>query len=215
MFHNEAFVFDNPFRFDERMGQSKYFSGEGDFIAVMPGQHMWETNFVPDLEAIELKAWDARGSTSKNIMFILANGTMHAHISEMQVGTYKKGHRHAADFHVMCVVGTGYSLLWYHGELDFHRINWQHGTVFAPPDQMFHQHFNTGPTPARYLATAFGSLRYPFTDSKRKSLTGGVSTSLKKGGDQIEFEDQSPRIHQLYTEETRKHGVEVKMEVFR
>jgi len=29
MFHNEAFVFDNPYRFNERMGAAKYFSGEG------------------------------------------------------------------------------------------------------------------------------------------------------------------------------------------
>lgn len=223
MFHNEAFVFDNPYNFEERLGQSKYFSGEGDFIPALPGQHMWETNFVPDLEAIELKAWDERGAGSKNIMFILADGTMHAHISEMQVGTYKKAHRHGADFHVMCVTGTGYSLLWYEGEPDFHKVDWKHGTVFAPPDRMFHQHFNASPTPARYLATAFGSLRYPFTDSKRKSLTGGgadglkqggVSTSVKLGGDQIEFEDQSPRVHQLYIEETRKAGVEVHMPAF-
>ncbi len=213
LFHNEAFVFDNPFRFDERLGESKYFSGEGDFIPVMPGQHMWETNFVPDLAAIELKAWDERGAGSKNIMFILADGTMHAHISEMQVGTYKKAHRHAADFHVMCVTGKGYSLLWYEGEPDLRRVDWKPGTVFAPPDQMFHQHFNTSSAPARYLATACGSLRHPFTDSKRRSLTGGVSTSVKQGGDQIEFEDQSPRIHALYLDETRKTGVEVGMKV--
>jgi mannose-6-phosphate isomerase-like protein (cupin superfamily) len=224
MFHNEAFVFDNPFSFEERLGQSKYFTGEGDFTPTVPGQHMWETNFVPDLGGIELKTWDERGKGSKNIMFILADGTMHAHISEMQVGTYKKAHRHGADFHVMCVAGQGYSLLWFEGEADFHRVNWKHGTVFAPPDRMFHQHFNTSPTPSRYLATAFGSLRYPFTDSKRKSLTGGgadglkqggVSTSVKQGGDQIEFEDQSPRVHQLYVEATRAAGVEVKMEIFR
>lgn len=220
MFHNEAFVFANPFEFNERLGQSKYFTGEGDFIPVVPGQHMWESNFVPDLAAIELKTWDQRGAGSKNIMFILADGTMHAHISEMQVGTYKKAHRHAADFHVMCVTGTGYSLLWYEKDAEFRRVDWKHGTVFAPPDQMFHQHFNASPTPARYLATAFGSLRHPFTDSKRKSLTGagsgglkqgGVAISVKEGGDQIEFEDQSPRIHALYLEETRKAGVEVKM----
>lgn len=214
MFHNERFVFENPWQFDERLGEGKYFSGEGDFIPVRPGQHMWETNFVPDLGAIELKAWDERGSGSKNIMFILADGTMHAHISEMPVGTYKKAHRHAADFHVMCVAGTGYSLLWYEGEPDYHRVDWKHGTVFAPPDQMFHQHFNTSPTPARYLATAWGSLRYPFTESKRRSLFGGVSTSLKEGGDQIEFEDQSPRIHALYKEATAKTGVEVRMPMF-
>lgn len=214
MFHNEAFIFENGWEFDERLGEGKYFSGEGDFVPVRPGQHMWETNFVPDLAAIDLQAWDDRGAGSKNIMFILADGTMHAHISEMPVGTYKKAHRHGADFHVMCVTGKGYSLLWYEGDEDYHRVDWKHGTVFAPPDQMFHQHFNVSPTPARYMATAFGSLRYPFTESKRRSLFGGVSTSLKKGGDQIEFEDQSPRVHRLYQDETRAAGVEVRMAMF-
>lgn len=214
MFHDEKFIFENSWLFNERIGGSKYFSGEGDFTPVRPGNHMWETNFVPDLVAIELKPWKERGAGGTNIMFILADGTMHAHISEMPVGTYKKGHRHGADFHVMCVTGTGYSLLWYEGDEDFHRVDWQHGTVFAPPDQMFHQHFNTSAKPARYLATAYGSLRYPFTESKRKSLFGGVSTSVKLGGAQIEYEDQSPRIHQLYEEATRKNGVTVRMSEF-
>lgn len=221
MFHNESFVFDNPYSFEERVGQSKYFSGEGDLIALRPGKHIWETNFVPDLGAIELKAWNERGKGSKNIMFTLADGTMHAHISEMQVGTYKKGHRHGADFHVMCVTGRGYSLLWYEGEPDFTRVDWRYGTVFAPPERMFHQHFNTSAQPARYLATAFGGLRYPFTESKRRTIMGAgegadqgaAATSVKLGGDQIELEDQSPRIHTMYLEETRKSGVEVKMEM--
>lgn len=214
MFHNEDFIFANDWRFDERVGDSKYFSGEGDFIPIRPGNHLWESNFIPDLSALELKDWDDRGPGSKSIMFVLADGTMHAHISEMPVGTYKKAHRHAADFHVMCVTGTGYSLLWYQGEKDFHRVDWKHGTVFAPPDQMFHQHFNAGAVPARYLATAMGSLRYPFTETKRKSLFGGVSTSLEKGGDQIEYEDQDPRIHKLYLEATKKTGVEVRTPAF-
>ncbi len=214
MFHNEEFIFNNEWQFDERIGESKYFSGEGDFIPVRPGNHMWETNFVPDLSAIELKPWGDRGAGGSNIMFILADGTIHAHISEMPVGTYKKAHRHGADFHVMCVTGSGYSLLWYEGEQDFHRVDWKHGTVFAPPDQMFHQHFNTSPQPARYFATAYGSLRYPFTESKRKSLFGGVSTSLKDGGDQIEYADQSPRIQQLYEEATARSGVTPRMAAF-
>ena len=214
MFHSEAFVFDNDWSFDERVGGAKYFSGEGDFHAVRPGNHMWETNFVPDLAGIELQPWGERGAGGSNIMFVLADGTMHAHISEMPVGTYKKAHRHAADFHVMCVTGSGYSLLWYEGDADFHRVDWKHGTVFAPPDQMFHQHFNASAVPARYFATAYGSQRYPFTESKRRSLFGGVSTSLKQGGDQIEYADQSPRIHQLYQEATQRSGVEIRMAQF-
>ena len=113
LFHNDAFVFDNPYAFPERQGSQKAFSGEGDFIPVRPGRNMWETNFVPDLAAFELKEWKARGAGGSNMMFVLADGTMHAHISQMPVGTYKKAHRHGADFHVFAVTGQGYSLLWY------------------------------------------------------------------------------------------------------
>jgi hypothetical protein len=76
---------------------------------------------------------------------------------------------------------------------------------------MFHQHFNTSEQPSRYLATAFGSLRYPFTESKRRALLGSnkegqgaVAVSVRLGGDQIEFEDQSPRIDSLYREEVAR-----------
>ena len=158
---------------------------------------MWETNFIPDLAGFELKTWEQRGAGGSNMMFILADGTMHAHTSQMPVGTYKKAHRHGADFHVFAVTGHGFSLLWYEGEKDFVRIDWKHGWVFAPPDQMFHQHFNTAPDPARYLAVAFGSLRYPFTTDKRHVFLG-MDVSVKDGGCQIEYEHQDPRIHQIY-----------------
>lgn len=211
MFHSEAFVFDNPWHFQERIGDPKYFRGDGDMLPTPDGRSIWETNFVPDLGVIVLKEWAARGAGSKNIRFLLADGTLHAHISEIAVGGYKKAHRHAADFHVMCITGRGYTLLWYKGDKDFHRVDWGYGTVFAPPDQMFHQHFNLSPQPARYLATAMGNPRYPFTETKRKTLSGGVSTSVKQGGDQIEYEDQPAHIHRLFLEEAKKAGIEVHM----
>jgi len=151
MFHDEAFVFDNDWDFAGRVGSDRYFSGEGDFIPIRPGNHLWETNFVPDLGAIELQPWSDRGAGGSNIMFVLADGTMHAHISEMPVGTYKKAHRHPADFHVMCVTGQCYSLLWYEGKAYFVKVDWKHGTIFAPPNAMYHEHFNTRAVATRYL----------------------------------------------------------------
>lgn len=206
LFHNDAFVFDNDFRFADRVGEARYFAGEGEFIAVKPGRHMWETNFIPDLAAFELQTWEKRGAGSSNMKFILADGTMHAHSSEMSVGTYKKAHRHGADFHVYAVTGHGYSLLWYEGDREFVRVDWRHGVVFAPPDMMYHQHFNTAPDPSRYLAVALGSLRYPFTAEKR-SLFMGVDVSVRDGGRQIEYGDQDARIHEIYLSELAKNGV--------
>jgi mannose-6-phosphate isomerase-like protein (cupin superfamily) len=217
-FHNERFIFETPFDFIDRAGKKEYFAGEGDLITVRPGNHMWETNFVPDLAAIELKSWGDRGAGGTNIMFVLADGIMHAHISEMPVGTYKKGHRHGPSFHVMCVTGHGYSLLWFEGDKDFLRVDWKHGTVVPPADQQFHQHFNTSNHPARYLATAVGGLRYPLMATQRHALLGkdgqkqGVSLSMKEGGGQIEYEDQDPRIHRIWLEEMKKNNVTPRMD---
>lgn len=210
-FRSEPFVFDNGADFSNRFGEEDSFSGEGRFIPVRPGRHMWETNFVPDLASFELQRWNARGAGGSNMMFVLADGTMHAHMSEMPVGTYKKGHRHGADFHIFTVTGHGYSLLWYEGDADFRRVDWRHGVVYAPPDRMLHQHFNTSPEPARYLAVAFGGLRYPFSEDKVLTFKG-MDVSMRDGGRQIEYSDEDPRIRDIYRAELARQGVEFGMD---
>ena len=209
-FRNEGFVFQNQWAFQERVGDERYFRGEGEFIPMRPGRHMWETNFVSDLRSFQLHEWKERGAGGSSIVFILADGTMHAHLSEIPVGTYKKAHRHGPDFHIFPVTGHGYSLFWYEGERDFHRVDWRHGSLYAPPDMMFHQHFNTSPHPSRYLAVAFGSLRYPITAEKR-AICQGVDVDVKKGGRQIEYQDEDPRIRAMFEEQLRKAGAEARM----
>src|SRR5580700_4530006 len=217
LFHNERFVFDNDFDFDDRIGKKEFFAGDGKLNLVRQGNHTWETNFVSDLEAIELPDFSDRGGGGGCLIFLLADSSMHAHVSEMPAGTYKKAHRHIAGYHVMCVGGSGYSLMWYEGDRDFVRIDWKHGIVFPPADQQFHQHFTTSAKPARYLATGFGSLRYPFTLARRQEFLGekvAFATSTKEGGDQIEYEDQDPRIHPMWLDEIAKHGLTSKMDRF-
>jgi mannose-6-phosphate isomerase-like protein (cupin superfamily) len=210
VFRNESFLFDNPFRFAERIGRKGYFAGEGDFLALKPGRHMWETNFVPDLGALSLPEWEARGAGSRNIKIILADSSMHAHISEMPVGAYKKAHRHGPGAHVFAVTGCGYTLMWNEGDAELERHEWQHGFVFAPPDGMFHQHFNTGAEPARYIALSLGSHRYPVLTSKRK-YKENADASLQEGGRQINYEDQDPRIHAIWLAELAKSGIPSRM----
>ncbi len=206
-FRNLDFIFDNPWRFPEREGAADYFAGEGEFIPLRPGRHQWETNFVPDISNFELKAWEARGARSTNLRFMLAENSIGCHTSEMPVGTYKKGHRHMNGVNVFAVTGKGYSLLWYEGDEEFERIDWHHGVVYSPPDQMFHQHFNIAQVPSRYLAVQMGTTRYPLTQAKRAVWDKAVDKDIKQGGIQIEYGDQDPRIHNIWLKEIDKMGV--------
>ena len=205
-FHDEDFVFSDSWNFADRFGDAGRFRAGGEFVGVAPGRHMWETNLVPDLADFELASWAARGAGSRNLKFVLADATMHAHVSEMPVGTYKKGHRHRPDFHVFTVTGHGYSLLWYEGDEEFTRIDWRHGVVYAPADQQFHQHFSTAPYPVRYLAVAYGGLRYPFTGERREHFLR-IDKSVSQGGRQIDYADEDPRIRELYLCELASSGV--------
>jgi mannose-6-phosphate isomerase-like protein (cupin superfamily) len=210
VFRNEAFLFDNRVPFPGRLGRESWYSGEGEFLPLAPGKHMWETNFVPDLGAFELPEWEARGAGSRNLKIILADSAMHAHTSEMPVGTYKKGHRHGPGAHVFAVTGSGYTLMWKEGDAEFERHEWRHGFVFAPPDGMFHQHFNTGPEPARYLAVSLGSHRYPVL-ARKVERKNRPEASVNEGGIQIDYADQDPRIHRIWLQELARTGVSSKM----
>jgi mannose-6-phosphate isomerase-like protein (cupin superfamily) len=218
IFHDDRFVFDTPHMFDARTGREEYYAGEGDLHLIRPGNNIWETNFVPDLGTIELTAWEDRGKGSTNINFVLADSTMHAHISEIAPATYKKAHRHNAGLHVMTLSGDGYSLLWDDGDPDFTRVDWSFGKVIPPAAAQFHQHFVTSNEASRYVATGFGGIRYPITVERRLVNLGDgpkqrASLSVKEGGDQIEYEDQDPRIHAMWLEEMRKHGVTPQLEL--
>lgn len=213
LFRSENFVFNNTSTFPDREGDPSHFKGEGSFIPVRPGKHMWETNFVPDALNLELKTWAARGANASHIQLILADSILHAHLSEMPVGTYKKSHRHGPDVHVFCLSGEGYSLFWYENDKDFVRIDWTEGWVFAPPDMMYHQHFNTSPEKTRYLAIGHGSVRYPFTQNMWK-VYKGVDVDVKSGGNQIEYRDQDPRVHQIFLEEMAKKGITPRMDAY-
>jgi gentisate 1,2-dioxygenase len=144
------------------------------------------------------------------VQLILADGVLHSHISEMQVGTYKKAHRHTPDVHIYILSGEGYSLVWFEGDNDFKRVDWTHGWVFAPEDMQFHQHFNTGTEPVRYIAFTQGSVRYPMTAHMRR-VYAKVDRSVKNGGDQIEYADQDPRIHAMFEQELARKGLKPKM----
>jgi len=217
--HNEEFIFNTPFGFADRTGKDEYYTGGGDLHMVRPGQNYWETNFVPNLFELDLPAWEDRGKGSTNINLAIGDGVMHAHISEIAPASYKKAHRHDGGAHVLTLSGGGYSLLWNDGDTDFERVEWTYGTVFPPADKQWHQHFVTTNEPSRYVATAFGGIRYPVVQYRRDMVIGKpgekqlLSKSSKEGGSQIEYEDQDPRIHQIWLQEMQNAGITPQLEL--
>ena len=206
LFHNQDFIFNNPFAFEDRFSRDAedYFKGEGEIY----GRFFMTTNFVPDIRSVGLRDYSERGKGSSNMKFDLAKNTMTAHVSEFPVGTYKKAHRHGPGAHVIILSGQGYSTLWKDDEPE-QTVNWRPGSVVVPPDKWFHQHFNDGAEPARYLAFRWNSWR--FKSVMKNEDDNSTYTSLKKGGSQIEFEDEDPAVHENFLARIGKSGAQCNM----
>ena len=208
LFHNMDFIFNNPFVFEDRYSaEDAYFSGSGKTYF----NRIWESNFISDVPTFALldKSW--RGAGGKGIMFEMSNNTMAAHISEFPVGTYKNGHRHGPGAHVIVISGEGYSLLWQEGK-PMTRVDWHAGSMFVPPEMWFHQHFNVGATPARYLALRWGSLKHRMGGIFK--VTGSDEGISREGGNKIEYEDEDPEIRRMFEAELARRGVESRMAPF-
>ncbi|MBI2935076.1 MAG: cupin domain-containing protein [Chloroflexi bacterium] len=203
LFHNLDFVYHNPFVFQDRFsGEGDYFSSKGNLY---PGvEHFWESNFIPDVRRFKLFPYGPRGAGGSNVKFMLSENTLITHVSEFPVGTYKKGHRHGAGAHVVIIGGVGYSLMWLEGQPKM-KVDWKVNSMFVPPERWFHQHFNTGPEPAKYLALRWGGRKF------KMGKAWGTRESVKTGGDQIEYEDEDPEIRALFERELAKNGLTCKM----
>ena len=215
-FHNEDFIFNNPFVFEDRVGSAKQYQGDGRLYLGYAGRtYAWETNFIPDIETFTTYEWKERGAGGATVNFELAKNTQAAHVSQFPVGTYKKAHRHGPGAHVIIISGIGYSLLWpMSGDVpgDVERVDWKAGSMVVPPTNWFHQHFNGGAEPARYLAFRWNSQQFRF--SLGSPIEGEMDVSVKEGGTQIEYEDEDPLIHQWFVETLTKAGAESRMAEF-
>jgi hypothetical protein len=194
---------DTTFLFNDRSVIAERFQGEENYFT-RPGQKTgrssWETNFIPDIRSFGLDENVNRGAGGFLTTFTLSNNQMAGHCSQFPPGTYKKAHRHGVGAHVFILGGEGYSLLWFEGEREPRKVDWKDGSVLSPREMEYHQHFNTGPTSARYLALRLGML------DPRHYLGWG---NEENGPDQIEYEDEDPEIFETYEKECAKRGAQV------
>jgi hypothetical protein len=96
---------------------------------------------------------------------------------------------------IIIPAGEGYSIMWPEGH-DKVVVPWHEASVFVPPNRWFHQHFNVGAAPARYLA--FHQPR------------GGAQQQEQiedRARDQYEYPDEDPFIRQKFESELKARGL--------
>jgi len=211
-YRNLDYIFNNNFVFADRYegGADAWNGAGGRYLGqeIKRGR-VWESNFIADLWGFEPKDYKERGGDNRTTLFEFVDNTMSAHISEFPVGKYKKAHRHGAGAHIVMLTGSGYSYLWPEGEYaNKRRVEWGRMSMFTPPMQWWHQHFNSGAEPARYLALKPWGFKFKVEDLK------DTGEDVKKGGAQIEYEDQNPEIHKIFLGECKKSGAAARMPMF-
>jgi len=196
-----GFVFNTRYDFTQR------FAGEPDYFA-NKGEHkglLLDTNFVADAINLPLVSAGERGAGGGHIRFSMAKGSMNSHISQFPVGTYKKAHAHGPGAHVIVMSGEGYTLMWPEGA-EPQRFEWREGSMIVPPNMWYHQHFNTGTTPARYLA-----FKHEVVSIRNAQGVPKAWISRRRGGDQIDYADESPKVRTWFADALARHGLEPRM----
>jgi oxalate decarboxylase/phosphoglucose isomerase-like protein (cupin superfamily) len=155
----------------------------------------WSGHVFPSLdEWSKLTAFRDRGAGGSALWMKFPGDEINAHMSVFDRGLYKKAHRHGPGRVIIIPAGGGFSLLWREGgEKVF--CPWSEATVFVPPEDWYHQHFNTGKGEARYIA--LGPIR---------QFLGKGETPADRLARQIEYTDEDPWIRKKFAEELAKNG---------
>ena len=221
-YHNEEFIFNSDFCFSDRYdAEHNYFEpGNERYLATNNRQWIWDTNFIPDASKAQIDAQEQKGAGVAITQFEIANNTLIGHLAEWPVGRYHKAHFHGGGAVLVILRSEGYSLMWpnHLGTRPYEsgfgdqvvRIDWVPGSVFSPPTNWFHQHFNTGTSSALQLALRCGSQKFPL-GIRVAAIRAGVYTSVREGGTLIEYEDEDPAIRTSYENQLARKGITLDM----
>src|SRR3977135_313392 len=202
LYEDIDFVFNSNHDFKGRFnGEPDYFSAKGEQKGLL-----LQTNFVADAVNLPLISAKERGAGGGHIRFNMAKGSMNSHISQFPIGTYKKGHAHGPGAHVIVLSGEGCALMGPEGG-EPQQYKWEVGTMIVPPNMWFHQHFNSGTTPARYLA-----LKHEVVAIRNAQGVPKPWISRRIGGDQIDYADETPMVRKMFADELAKNGLAPRMD---
>jgi len=213
-YRNEQFIFHNEFVFNERDdgGAGNFGSSDGRFLVTHQRAWIHHENFISDVAALGREGSTAKKRRIKIARFEMAKNSLIAQLVEWPVGRYRKAHCRSGGVGLVILRSSGYSLMWpshlgtqpYKNGLadQVVRLDWAPGSIFSPPPNWFHQHFNTGSEPAQTLAFFCGSERFPL--SRRMD---GANAVAGLGGTLRQLHGEDPSIRRMYEAELEKNGV--------
>ena len=220
--HNEDFIFNCPYQFTDRYSAAEGFFDQGLKRYEAGMQHIWETNFISDIQTASVDKREVKGAGVGITQFEISGNSLIGHLATWPAARYHKAHYHGAGAILLGLQSSGYVLLW-SKELGTHpfatghgdevvEIKWKAGSVYCPGGGWFHQHFNTGAESARHLALRYGSRIHPigFKIADKRS-EDGVYIDVKQGGTLIEYADEDPYIRKHYENELLRTGVKSAM----
>jgi quercetin dioxygenase-like cupin family protein len=191
IFHNEDFIFRNPFNFRDRFHAGDEFLRYNKHVT----DRYWETNLVPDVNQFNLDNFPMKGKGVRHMRYTLADTTYGCHVSEFPPGCRSTFHRHGPGAVIIITQGEGYVMLWKDGEART-RHEFKAGTIYSPDDLMWHGHFNTGKGTMRHFAVRGDSPKYSHDRFRNPLWT------------MIPLEEEPPEIHREFVETLKRKGVE-------
>ena len=160
-------------------------------------QEVWVSSFFPDMSAWnKLHESQRRGAGGRSVAMEFPGSEIACHMSMFPPRTYKKAHRHGPGRAIVIPAGEGYSVMWEEGKEKV-IAPWKPGSLITPPNKWFHQHFNVGQVPARYLA-----FHPPM------QFDGHAEKVEDRARDQIEYVDEDPAVRERFEAELAKRGMQ-------
>ncbi|MDP2644417.1 MAG: hypothetical protein Q8P24_05725 [Desulfobacterales bacterium] len=197
LFHNEDFIFQNPFQFRDRFDDDPDFFRRNQQLVT----RSWETNLIPDVNGFALDPFPMKGKGIRIMRVGLAESTYGSHIQELPVGSRSTFHRHGPGAVVCVTQGTGFAMMWRDNE-PRQRFEIGPGSIYSPGDLMFHAHFNTGNTAMRHFAMRGKSPRY--SQSRYRTPLHYM----------IPFDEEPPEIQQEYLQALADNGTTADVAIF-
>ncbi|MBM2811126.1 MAG: hypothetical protein HW416_1885 [Chloroflexi bacterium] len=217
-----AFFFNNPYVGRDAADDTEDFYSEAKLIdPPTDGRRargaFWRGNFFPSmLDWDKLTPSKRRGASAKSVAIHFAHSPMSCHMTYFPPLRHKTAHWHGAGYVIVVLTGEGFSLMWPEGQEpegpeknEKQTIEWHEGSVFVPPTRWWHQHFNVGAAPARYLA-----LHPPASVIAVGEMVEDSPLAVgyrQVNYPQIAYTDQEPWIRERFEADLAKRGLESRM----